>query len=83
MYGILFTSNAEKQIKKLDVSIQKRVISTLERSRIRPQAHFVRLVGSKAYKLRVGDYRVIADIVENLLIIHIIEIGHRRSIYKK
>ena len=42
-----------------------------------------RLVGDTAYKIRAGDYRVIADINHGRIEIHIIDIGHRRSIYKK
>jgi len=35
------------------------------------------------YRLRVGDYRVIMDIFDNKLKIHVIELGHRKNIYKK
>jgi mRNA interferase RelE/StbE len=49
----------------------------LERARILPQHHFERLVGDTAFKLRVGDYRIIADIYAERLVI---EVGHRRNI---
>ena len=82
-YNIIFSVFADKQLSKLPLSIQERIISTIKRCQIRPYAHVKKLVGSKYYRLRVGDYRVIMDIVENKLIIHVIEIGHRKNIYKK
>ena len=82
MYFIEFSQTAEKQFYKLDRSVQARIISTLERIRIRPYPHVKKLVGSPYFRLRVGEYRVILDIKEDKLIIFVIELGHRRNIYK-
>ena len=35
-----------------------------------------------SYRIRVGDYRIIYKIVDNLLVIEIVAIGHRKDIYK-
>jgi len=83
MYKIEFTKSAQKQFDKLAYDIQERIVSVLERVQVRPEAYFERLVGEKSYKLRVGDYRVIADINQNKLIILVIKVGHRKNIYKK
>ena len=53
-YGILFSDSALKQLKKLKINVQERIISTLERIRIRPQAHVTKLVGDPGYRLMVG-----------------------------
>ena len=82
-YEVIFSDSADKQLNKLSLDVQKRIISTLKRCRIRPHAHVKKLVGSEYYRLRVGNYRVIIDIVDNKLVIYVIEIGHRKSIYKK
>ena len=81
-YGIIFSDRALKQLKKLEKNVQERIISTLERIKIRPQAHVTKLVGDLGYRLRVGDHRVILDIDEGNLIILIIKIGYRKKIYK-
>ena len=81
-YGIIFSDSALKQLKKLEKNVQERIISTLERIKIRPQAHVTKLVGDLGYRLRVGDHRVILDIDEGNLIILIIKIGYRKKIYK-
>ncbi|MFT7615549.1 MAG: mRNA interferase RelE/StbE [Candidatus Woesearchaeota archaeon] len=82
MYDLFYSQKAEKSLLKLPTQIQKRILAGLERARVRPQAHFERLVGMKVYKLRVGDYRIIADIHTGELRILVIEIGNRRNIYK-
>ena len=82
-YKITFSYFADKQLDKLPKEVQKRIISTLKRCKIRPYPHVKKLVSSKYFRLRVGDYRVILDIIDNMLIIHVIELGHRKKIYKK
>ncbi len=81
VYKIVFTKNAEKEFSKLNRILQQRIISTLERIRIRPEAYVVKLVGDPAFKLRVGDYRLLLDINQGKLIILVIKIGHRKNVY--
>ena len=82
-YEIIFSDFADKQLTKLSLDVQNRIISTIKRCQIRPYNHVKKLVGCKYYRLRVGDYRVIMDIIDNKLIIHVIEVGHRKNIYNK
>ncbi len=82
MFDIIFAEKARRQLEKLEKDIQKRIITALERIRIRPEPHITKLVGDPGYKLRVGDYRVIMDIERGRLLILVIKIGHRRNIYK-
>ncbi|MCL5804823.1 MAG: type II toxin-antitoxin system RelE/ParE family toxin [Candidatus Thermoplasmatota archaeon] len=68
-------------MRKLDREIGQRIISTLERIRIRPDAYVKKLVGDEGYRLRVGNYRVILDLDKEKLIILVLRIGHRRNVY--
>lgn len=83
MYKIIFSQDAEKYFKKLEKELQKRIINSLKRIAVRPNAYVERLVGIPYYKLRVGGYRLILDVKENDSIIFIMKIGHRSDIYKK
>lgn len=83
MYDILFSDKARKQLEKLERNLQKRIISALERARIRPEAYFTKLVSDPGYRFRVGDYRIIADIDQGKLIILVLLIGHRSNVYKQ
>jgi len=81
-YEIIFSDNALKQLKKLDRNVQERIVSTLERIRIRPQSYVTKLVGDPAYRLRVRDYRIILDIENDKLVVLVLKIGHRKKRYK-
>ena len=80
MYYISFTDKAKRQFLKLEKQTQERISSVLERTRIKPEAYFERLVGEKAYSLRAGDYRIIVDIERDKLVILVIKVGHRKNI---
>ncbi len=82
MYSIEFSQTAEKQLYKLERNVQARIISILERIRVRPYPHVKKLVSSPHFRLRAGEYRIILDIKKDRLIIFVIEVGHRRNIYK-
>jgi len=81
MYNIVFSDTAKKQLKKLEKSVQIRIIGTLERIRIKPENYVKKLVGERAYRLRVGDYRVIFDLDKTDLLILVLKVGHRKNIY--
>jgi mRNA interferase RelE/StbE len=83
MYELIYSKQAKKFLNKSSANIQKRIISVIERSRIRPYPHVKKVVGSKYYSLRSGDYRIILDIVDDKLVILIIKIDHRKKVYKK
>ena len=82
MYEIVYSQQAAKDIKKLPKELQERIISSLERIRIRPYPHVKKLVGCPYFRLRVGDYRVIMDIIEGKILIFVIEVDHRSRIYQ-
>ena len=81
-YNILFSEKAKKQLLSLEKPVQERIISALERIRVRPENHISKLVGDPGYRLRVGDYRIIIDLDNENLHILVIKVGHRKNIYK-
>ena len=84
MYLISFSRRAEIQMKKFDKLIQERILSVLERIKIRPFSYDIKkLQGTSYYRMRVGEYRVILDIKQDELVIIVIEIGHRKNVYKE
>lgn len=82
-YEIIFTDKSLKQLKKLEKDIQKRIIKALERIRIRPEAYVTKLIGDPGYRLRVGNYRVLMDIDKQKILILVLKIAHRKTIYKE
>jgi len=60
-------------------NIKKAIYSLAENPR--PQG-YKQLKGRNAFRIRVDDYRIIYEIFETILVIDIIDIGHRKDIYK-
>ncbi|MFT4244468.1 MAG: type II toxin-antitoxin system RelE family toxin [Candidatus Woesearchaeota archaeon] len=83
MYEIILSKRVAKFIDKLEFQDRERILISLDKLRIRPEAYLKRLVGEKSYKFRVGNYRLIIDIENDKLLILVIDIGHRKNIYKK
>lgn len=85
-WTINFSEVALKQLKSLDKQIAKRVIDYLEK-RIStakdPKQQGKALVYNKAglWRYRVGDYRIICQINDEIITILVLEIGHRKDIY--
>ena len=82
-YKLTFSDFADKQLSKLPIDTQNRIISTLKRCQVRPHSHIKKLVGSKYFRLRVGDYRVILDINAGKLLIIVVDVGNRKIFTKK
>lgn len=78
---------ADKQLKKLDRTIQKRVLNYLEErlEGCKNPRHFGEpLKGSKSglWRYRIGDYRVICELLDDQVLILALTIGPRREVYK-
>lgn len=84
-WKIEFEEDAEKELAKVDKKNQKRILKVL-RERIapnNPRDFGEPLRGNLAglWKYRVGDYRVIAEIQDEIVVVLILRIGHRRKVY--
>lgn len=87
-YTVDYDRKAKKQLDKMDPSVSKRIyawIDTHLEGCEDPTAYGKPLTASlKGYwSYRVGDYRIIADIQDDKILILITEVGHRREIYKE
>ena len=74
---------AAKQLSKLDKSIAKRIAKTISALAQNPRpAGCKKLVGVDAWRIRIGDWRVVYQIQDQRLIVLVIRIGHRREVYE-
>lgn len=88
MCRVSFTESALKSIKKFDKYTQRIILEWVEKnlegcSDPRTQGKLLTANKKGQWRYRVGDYRIIAEIQDQKLIILVITIGHRRDIYKK
>ena len=81
MYSIIYSKKAEKQLDKLEQDIRIRILKSLEKLRIRPEAYVEKLVGDPSYKFRVGDYRILYEVDRPGNLLGIVKIDKRERIY--
>jgi mRNA interferase RelE/StbE len=86
-WRIDFAETAEKQLSKLDHQVRRRILRYL-RERVvdsdDPRSLGAPLRSNLAglWKYRIGDYRVIAEIQDEIVRILVVRIGHRRDVYR-
>ncbi|WP_255365944.1 type II toxin-antitoxin system RelE/ParE family toxin [Corynebacterium sp. NML130628] len=86
VWQIEFSPRAKKAVRRLDKQTQRRLLrflgdlSQLNNPRVRGKA----LVGgmSGLWRWRVGDYRIIAEIQDDILTVLVVDVGHRGEIYR-
>jgi mRNA interferase RelE/StbE len=86
-WKIEITPKARRQLNKLDREASRRIVEGLDRIRGRdgdPRALGKALVGEWTgfWRYRIGAYRVICRIEDAVVTVFVIEVGHRREIYR-
>ena len=87
IYEISTTEKFDKAFKKLDRQTQRIIKAWIEKNLINcenPRIHGKALTSNRSgqWRYRVGDYRIIAEIQEDKVIVLVLGIGHRRDIYQ-
>jgi mRNA interferase RelE/StbE len=84
MYRVLLERTAEKDLARLSSQIHDRVIAAIQALATSPRPPGCRkLAGSKQdWRIRVGDYRVIYEIADEIRVVRINRVRHRREVYR-
>jgi len=83
-YKVHIEKKAAKVLEKInepDYSHVKKAILNLANNP-RP-AGFQKLKGRKGFRIREGDYRIIYDIIDQILRVNVVTIGNRKDVYRK
>ncbi len=83
-YKIEWKNSAYKELQKLPRTMITRVVAAVSELSNEPFPHGVKkLVSSEfSYRIRVGNYRVVYEVLENRLIVEIVRVRHRKDVYK-
>ncbi|MEM6432310.1 MAG: type II toxin-antitoxin system RelE/ParE family toxin [Cyanobacteria bacterium P01_D01_bin.115] len=84
-YEILFKPAAQRQLKKLMPKVQQDLLAIIEGLSAEPRPSGCKKLKGRPnqYRIRLGNYRVIYSIEDEILIVRVIKIGHRRDIYEE
>ena len=82
-YALLIERRAQRSLSRIAVQDRERISDAIRRLAEEPRPHGVKkLSGRDAWRIRVGDYRILYEIHNERLLILVIDIGHRREIYR-
>ena len=81
MYSIQIEKNAEDFLKKLQRKDAEIILNKIYSIKENPFRYLKRLQGDKLWRLRIGDYRAIVDVIISMNKIIVLRIGHRKNIY--
>lgn len=81
-YRVEIATAAVRQLRKLDRPAQRRVQAAIELLATEPRPNGAKkLVGGNGeLRVRTGDYRIVYEIHDNVLLVLVIAVGHRRDI---
>ena len=85
-YQVEFVRSAEKEFLRLPKKVRERFAEALKLLAISPFSELLKIKKLKgtedAFRIRIGDYRMIYQVREEVLIVLVIKVGHRREIYR-
>ena len=83
-YEVQILPKAARQIKALSVEVRQDISFTIQSLANEPRPIGVKkLSGEKdIYRVRVGNYRVLYQIIDKVLVVVVVSVGHRREVYR-
>ena len=82
VYNVTLKKQAIKALEKINEPYYSNVKYAIYNLADNPRPKgYKKLKGRDGYRIRVADYRIIYDIFEDLLIVDVIDLGHRKNIY--
>ncbi len=84
-YTVEIKPAAKRQIKKLTLPIQAQISQKLAELELNPRPVDVQKMSGEenAYRVRVGDYRIVYEIFDRVLLVLVVQVGHRREVYRQ
>jgi mRNA interferase RelE/StbE len=81
-YEVVISKTAQKQLDKLPDAVADVLLEAIKKlsDNPRPAGH-IKLKGRQGHRIRNGDYRIIYDIFDKILLVDVIAVGHRKDIY--
>lgn len=86
MYQVKYSDKVFKQLKKLDIKVQKDITTWIAKNLLniknpREKGKPLQANRTGQWRYRIGDYRLICEIKDKELVILALSLGHRKSIY--
>ncbi len=81
-YKIEIKASAQKELKNLPDKELKKIIEKISSLATNPRpTGCKKLSGDEKYRIRIGNYRVLYSIEDDMLVVFIVKVGHRKDVY--
>ena len=81
-YKIEIKRSAVKEIKKLPAKDLKKILAKISSLADNPRPNgCVKLSADEKYRIRVGVYRILYEIIDKLLVIIVVKVAYRKDVY--
>jgi mRNA interferase RelE/StbE len=81
MFQIELTETSKDFLKKLQKKDAEIILNKIYSIKENPYRFLKRLQGEKLWRLRIGDYRAVVDVIVSMNKIIVVRIGHRKNVY--
>ena len=82
-YQVILPKSPQKELDRLPDEIAERILCALEELKAQPRPPGCKkLRGEDAWRIRIGNYRVIYEIHDRVLRVIVVTVGHRREVYR-
>jgi len=83
-YKLVFKKSVSKDFRPIPNKDVTRILQLMERLRENPRpVGSEKLSGQERYRIRQGVYRIIYEVVDELLVVTVVKVGHRKHVYKR
>jgi mRNA interferase RelE/StbE len=83
-YRVEFDARAFDEIMALPEKLQGRIFAATDKLEAKPRPSGVKkMKGSELYRVRVGSYRVVYRVQDDVLLVVVVEVGNRKEVYRK
>lgn len=84
-YTVNFTTGAAKEVRKLDLGVRRRILGSIEELETDPRPKGCKKLAGEpnAWRIRIGDFRVLYEILDDVLTVTVVRVAHRREVYNK
>ena len=82
-YVVEFTTAAAREVRKLDPHVRRRILADIAGLEIDPRPHGVKKLSGyeNAWRIRIGEYRVLYEIADARVLVTVFRVAHRRDVY--
>jgi mRNA interferase RelE/StbE len=82
-FELEFAASIRKDLIKIHKKEVTKILSEIQKLAEDPRPiASKKLINEELYRIRIGNYRVIYEIIDERLIVHVVKVGHRKDVYK-